>query len=176
MIPPIIGIAGKARTGKNTLANFIEAQYGGYQYALTSPIRAMLRAGFGIDFDDPHWVAHKEDVIPAIGRSPRELMQTLGTEWGRRRVHPDIWVILANQALLARGPGMIITDVRFENEAEWIRKNGGQVIHVSRSAAAPVHQHTSEDGIIFQPEGRDMLVINDFDLESLQHTVSKLWN
>lgn len=173
--PPLIGIAGKARVGKNTLATFIEAQYGGYQYAFADPMRAMLHAGLGIDFKQEFWRARKEAKIEALGKSPRELMQTLGTDWGRQLVHPDLWVILAMMRLSNTGPGMIVTDVRFENEAHWIRKNGGTVLHLKRSAAPSVADHTSEAGIIFEPANNDIVIFNDLDLESLQHTVGKLW-
>jgi hypothetical protein len=39
----------------------------------------------------------KETPLPVIGKSPREIMQTLGTEWGRRLVNPDLWVCLAER-------------------------------------------------------------------------------
>lgn len=174
MNPPLlIGIAGRARTGKNTLANFIQAQHNGYyQYAFAGPIRAMLKAGLGIDMDGS-WGDTKEQEIPLLGKSPRQLMQTLGTEWGRQLVHPDLWVLLAHQLLMRRGPGMIITDLRFENEAAWVRRNRGVVLHLQRNAAPAVNDHSSESGLLVSPE--DVVIHNDLDLESLQHTVSKLW-
>jgi hypothetical protein len=170
---PLIGIAGKARAGKNTLADFLQAQYGGYQYSFANPIRAMLKAGFGVDLDTDYWNAKKEEVIPAIGRSPRELMQTLGTQWGRRTVHPELWLILATGVLNARGPGMIVSDIRFENEAAWVRKLGGTVIHLYRDKAPQVAEHESENGVIVQPQ--DMQVYNNAGLEDLQFAVSRLF-
>jgi hypothetical protein len=119
------------------------------------------------------WAERKEQVIPAIGKSPRQLMQTLGTEWGRQLVRDDLWVVLAGAQLHQRGPGMIVTDLRFENEATWIRRNRGTVIHLERNAAPAVNAHASETPLIKAPE--DMTVYNDLDLESLQHAVSKLW-
>lgn len=172
-MPPLIAIAGKARTGKNTLADFIEAQYGGYQYSFAAPIKRMLKAGLNIDMEDPFWSERKEQVIPAVGRSPRELMQTLGTEWGRQLVHPDVWVTLAADVLRKRGPGMIIADMRFENEAAWVRKLGGTVIHIQRESAAAVNPHKSEDGVIKHPS--DIEFFNNGSLEAMQYAVSKLF-
>jgi hypothetical protein len=172
-LPHLIGIAGRARTGKNTLATFIQAQYGGYQYAFAAPIRAMLKSGLGVDMDTPYWSERKEQIIPAIGKSPRQLMQTLGTEWGRQLINPDLWLILASGQLASRGPGMIVTDMRFENEASWVRRNKGVVLHLERNAAPTVNSHSSETPINRQPE--DIVVYNDLDLESLQLAVSKLW-
>ena len=172
-LPPIIALAGRARSGKNTVANFIQAQYGGYQYAFAGPIRAMLKAGFNIDLDADHWTTRKEDPIPGIGKSPRQMMQTLGTEWGRECINPDLWVLLAQLRFMNQGTGMILTDMRFENEASWVRRMGGQVVHIVRDSAPGVAEHKSENSLFVDP--RDITLYNNMDLESLQHAVSKLW-
>jgi hypothetical protein len=171
--PPIIGIAGLAGTGKDTLADFIIAQYGGYKHAFAEPMRLMLRAGFGIDLSTPYWKANKENPIPALGKSPREMLQLLGTQWGRELIHPDVWVTLVHQQFLNRRAGMVLADVRMENEAAFVRKFGGTVIHIKRKAATPVTPHASEAGVSIQPE--DVVIHNDLDLGSLQHAVSKLF-
>lgn len=169
--PPLIGIAGRARSGKDTVANFIIAAIGGYRYSFADPIRAML-APLGVDMNDPYWQARKEDVIPALGVSPRRMMQTLGTEWGRQLINPDLWIIMAHQRLLQNGPGMVISDVRFENEAAWIRKHGGWIIHVIRPEAKAVEAHASEDGI--EMLDADAQLLNNGTLEELQLSVREL--
>lgn len=168
---PLIGIAGRARSGKDTVANFIIAAIGGYRYSFADPIRAML-APLGVDMNDPYWQARKEDVIPALGVSPRRMMQTLGTEWGRNLISPDLWLVLAHQRLLRNGPGMVISDVRFENEAAWIRKHGGRIIHVIRPEAKAVEAHASEDGI--EMLDTDVQLFNSGTLEELQLSVREL--
>jgi len=168
---PLIGIAGRARSGKDTVANFIIAAIGGYRYSFTDPIRAML-APLGVDMNDPYWQARKEDVIPALGVSPRRMMQTLGTEWGRNLINLDLWLVMAHQRLLRNGPGMVISDVRFENEAAWIRKHGGRIIHVIRPEAKAVEAHASEDGIEMQDT--DARLFNSGTLEELQLSVREL--
>lgn len=168
---PLIGIAGRARSGKDTVANFIIAAIGGYRYSFADPIRAML-APLGVDMNDPYWQARKEDVIPALGVSPRRMMQTLGTEWGRNLINPDLWLVMAHQRLLRNGPGMVISDVRFENEAAWIRKHGGRIIHMIRPEAKAVEAHASEDGI--EMLDTDAQLFNNGTLEELQLTVREL--
>lgn len=168
---PLIGIAGRARSGKDTVANFIIAAIGGYRYSFADPIRAML-APLGVDMNDPYWQARKEQVIPALGVSPRRMMQTLGTEWGRNLINPDLWLVMAHQRLLRNGPGMVISDVRFENEAAWIRKHGGRIIHVIRPEAKAVEAHASEDGI--EMLDTDAQLFNSGTLEELQLTVREL--
>ena len=168
---PLIGIAGRARSGKDTAANFVIAAIGGYRYSFADPIHAML-APLGVDMNDPYWQARKEDVIPALGVSPRRMMQTLGTEWGRQLINPDLWLIMAHQRLLQSGPGMVIPDVRFDNEAAWIRKHGGRIIHVVRPDTKAVEAHASEDGIEMQDT--DARLFNSGTLEELQLSVREL--
>ena len=169
--PPLIGIAGRARSGKDTVANFIVAAIGGYRYSFADPIRAMLTP-LGVDMSDPYWQARKEDIIPALGVSPRRMMQTLGTEWGRNLISYDLWLVLAHQRLLHSGPGMVIPDVRFENEATWVRKHGGRILHVIRPDAKAVEAHASEAGIEMQDA--DARLFNSGTLEELQLSVREL--
>lgn len=172
MRPPIIGVTGKARSGKDTVTNFIVAAIGGYRYAFADPIRAMMKAGFDIDMNDPYWADKKEAPIAALGdKSPRQMMQTLGTEWGRKHVTEDVWLILAKARLLTKGPGMVVSDVRFENEAAWIRKVGGQIIHVKREALA-VSPHASEAGV--EVRDADAIINNFTTLEDLQNRVKDI--
>ncbi len=168
---PLIGIAGRARSGKDTVANFIIAAIGGYQYSFADPIRAMI-AALGVDMSDPYWQARKEEPIPALGVSPRRMMQTLGTEWGRQLINPDLWLIMAHQRLLLNGPGMVIADVRFDNEAAWVRKHGGRIIHVIRPDTKAVEPHVSEGGVEMQDS--DVMLLNNGTLEELQLSVRKL--
>ena len=166
---PVIGFAGRAGTGKDAAASFAIAAFGGYRYAFADPVRAMLRAGFGLDLLDPYWQTHKEDPIPAFGgKSPRQLMQTLGTEWGQDLVHPHIWVILATGVLRQRGRGMVVSDVRFEHEARWVRTMGGLIVHIDRPAKE-VNAHRSEDGIAVAE--KDAKVSNTGTLDEYQKAV-----
>jgi hypothetical protein len=142
-------------------------RFGGYRYSFADPLRAMLLAGLGIDLNDPFWIKHKEDPVPGFGnKSPRQMLQWLGTEWGRNLIDENIWVTLGKQKFILRGPGMVIADVRFENEANWIRYMGGIMIHVKRPDVAPVARHASEGGIMIDP--RDALLTNDGTLADLQ--------
>lgn len=169
---PIIGITGLARSGKDTVASFLIPVTGGYRYALADPIRAML-VPFGVDMADPYWQTHKEDIIPALGVSPRYLMQTLGTEWGRQLVNENVWLLLAQQRVVRFGPGMVVTDIRFENEADWVRKHGGIILHVLRKEAPEVELHASEAGV--EIKDSDLVIHNNGTLEELQQRVTEMF-
>lgn len=172
--PSIIAFAGKARSGKSTAADFMVAANGGYRYNFADPIYDML-ATIGMDFRQQFWQDHKNNIIPAIGRTPRELMQTLGTGWGRNMVNENLWITLAQQKLLKLGPGMVISDARFENEAQWVRKLGGMIIHINHGIAEQSGDtHPSEAGIIRMPEDRE--IDNNGTLQDLQDQVREILN
>ena len=174
-IPVIVGITGLPRSGKDTVADFLIAKHPGtYKYSFAEPIVNMLNAGFNQDFRSDYWTERKKEPIPLLGKSPRELMQTLGTEWGRDHIHPDLWVFLAAQRFLKAGSGMIIPDVRFENEADFVRSRGGVLLHMSKFDAPLPNGHVS-NAPVKQLE-RDIFVCNDGDLTTLQHNVEGIFD
>ena len=179
---PIIAITGSARAGKNTLGEFILSEYSGYLYGFADPIRAML-AQINVDMNTQYYKDHKEENVPWLGKSPRQLMQTLGTEWGRNMINPDIWVNPAKEYFKKYGPGMIITDLRFENEAKWVREAGGLIIHIMKPLQLDKHgypvvkkEHESEQGIKF--DYTDIAIVNGGTLEDLQQKAKQihLWS
>jgi len=164
MSPKLIGITGKAGAGKDTLADYLVDAYEAQKYNFALPLKQALNAMFGWtmpQWDDREW---KERVIPWLGKSPRQLAQTIGTEWGRELVHPELWVLLAEQRYIAHldshsnAPPFVIPDVRFDNEAIMIRQNGGIVVEVVRPDVKAVAAHKSENGV--QAALIDIRVVN----------------
>lgn len=174
-IHPLIGIAGRARAGKSTAAELLLRMGAGkYLYSFADPLRAMLKAGLGIDLDNPYWQMRKEDPLPEFGgHSPRSLLQSLGTEWGRDQVDRHLWLTLADRAFRQRGPGMVIADCRFDNEAEWVRTHGGVVLHLERGNAPAVRSHASEAGVVMR-DG-DLRIFNESTIDSLQAGLGRLF-
>jgi hypothetical protein len=159
----LIGICGRARSGKDTAADYIVEECGFAKYSMAEPIRDMLDSIRVNPYRD------KENTIPMFGKSPRQMMQTLGTEWGRNCVNEDIWLNLAKDLyniLCEDGEhyGMVIPDIRFENEAEWIRKNG-LLIRIVRPDAMAVASHSSETGV--STEAVDEIIWNNGSLDLL---------
>lgn len=171
MKPILIGLAGPARSGKSTAADHLVRNHLLEHYAFADPLRSGLMEIFNLDPEDFEGVK-KEQPVEWLGRSPRELMQSMGTEWARQMVHPDVWVKLAEQNLnylensLSAVVGFVVSDVRFENEAELIRKRGGTVIHIIRPDAPAVNPHSSEAGI--QAKQHDLTICNIGDREQLR--------
>ncbi|MGP6423894.1 deoxynucleotide monophosphate kinase family protein [Pseudomonas pharyngis] len=167
----MLGLAGLARSGKDTAAQHLVNHHGFQAYAFADPLRDGLMHILNLspcDFEGPE----KEQPLPWLGRSPRQLMQSLGTEWGRNSVHPELWLLLAaqNLDLLARthdtAKGFVVSDIRFENEADFIRKRGGLVIHLRRPGATQVNSHVSERGI--EVQANDIVITNNGSIDDFQ--------
>jgi hypothetical protein len=174
----LIGLTGPARCGTSTAQRIIADRYGLARINLADPLKDAL--GAMLMLDERHLEGElKEQPLPWLGKSPRELMQTLGTEWGRDCVTHDLWLRVAEQRLAhledIEGDayqGAVIGDVRFPNEADWLRANGGTLIHVYRRDLPGVRDHVSETGIA-HARG-DRIVTNDGDFDDLEERLTHL--
>lgn len=144
----IIGLAGPAGCGKNLVASMIPDAVV-MQFA--DPLYAALAVMTGIPEPLLRHRPVKEQPVYWLGKSPRQMLQTLGTDWGRTLVAEDVWLRVADrrcrQWAKAGATTIVIADVRFENEAEWVRSRGGQVWFVDRKPAAECAPHASEAGL-----------------------------
>lgn len=152
--PLLIGLVGAAGAGKDTVAERLELVHGFYCYAFARPLREAVLALLDTAGVDHAWAterALKELPMPVLRVSYRHLAQSLGTEWGRA-IAPDFWLRLAAGALGLHGTPddqpvhdrIVVSDVRFANEASWVRVHGGVLVRVVREALAPVRAHVSE--------------------------------
>lgn len=175
--PNIIGLLGPAGSGKDTVREIL-AKHGYYGLAFADPIREMLKPlllACGVDLSYMTARHLKEQPMPVLGVSYRQLAQTLGTEWGRAQ-GPDFWLRIAAASMMevsisTFGPPLfVISDVRFPNEAEWIRNLGGQVWRIDRPGVAPVREHTSET--LVETITPDFVLDNNGSLDDLQVAVA----
>lgn len=147
--PLIVGLCGPAGVGKDTAADYLVHHQGFVRYAFADPLRDMIEAllvSAGLDYAYIYERHLKEQPIPGLDISYRQLAQTLGTEWGRGLTE-DLWLRLAALNLgLPLAPvhdRIVITDVRFPNEAAWVESHQGRVVRIFRSSDA-VRPHISE--------------------------------
>lgn len=163
----IIGIAGRAGAGKDTVADYIITKLDNHvKMSFANPLKDMLRVGLDLTWDQLY--GNKKEIIdPRYGCTPRYIMQTLGTEWGRELIHNDLWVLIATQSKDNR---RVYADVRFENEAKFIRETG-HLIYVNRGAVIDMN-HASEAGIIVKAS--DYWINNHRSLDSLYKQIDNI--
>lgn len=162
----LVGITGKAGSGKDTLAYMM----GFERYAFASPLKAGLTA---MGFPEPERKL-KESKIPGFDFTWRLAAQKLGTEWGRS-LQADIWLAMAERARKACPASvLVITDVRFHNEADWVRDHG-VLVHVrgrTTISDPKTAGHASE--IELPVMDGDHLIKNSGSLSDLQRSASTL--
>ena len=150
--PIIIGLAGRAGSGKNFVACQIQGAVSSLdcfceQYSFAGPLKDTVAAMFGIDRGLLNTERGKQTVSWYNGMTYRELLQFVGTDVVREHVAPDFWVNRM-ESKLDKTPDdiVLITDVRFTNEAELIWRYGGKVLRVDGRANEEVPAHVSENG------------------------------
>lgn len=136
--PLLIGLIGKARSGKDTAASALIAERGFTRVAFADPVRALaLSIDPLIPAPDVHhrlstlvrfygWEVCK-DSFPEV----RRILQHVGNGY-RENVSPTAWTDMARPVLTNRTGPIVVTDVRYRNEADLIRDLGGDLIRIVR--------------------------------------------
>lgn len=168
----IIGLTGYATSGKDTAAEGLVAE-GWTRVALADGVREALYnldpliecpiSGKRITLSGWMCDGHVWDQLKKWP-STRKLLQRMGTEAGRNIHGDDCWIKIAKRKVDAALGPVVITDVRFANEAAAIRSWGGKIIRIDRPGVGPVNGHCSES-LDFEV---DAAILNDSTVEDLQ--------
>lgn len=138
----IIGVVGFIGSGKGTAADILVQKYGFTKLSFADAVKDATAAIFGwqrslLEGDTAESREFRETKdewwSDRFGKdfTPRLALQLMGTEAGRDVFHPDLW-IYALEHKLAMYKNVVIADVRFPNEIDFIRSKGGFVVRVSR--------------------------------------------
>lgn len=135
--PALIGLIGKRRVGKDTAALALTKK--GYKaLRFATPLKDMVRAYLTAVGTDKITIEKmiegdlKEMPVTCFnGHTARYVMQTLGTDWGRKYLGKDIWVQACRETWRQYNY-VVISDVRFKNEAEAIKADGGTLLRILR--------------------------------------------
>lgn len=190
----IIGVTGFRRSGKDSTTKVLQRLYGFKQYAFADALREIaaainpvmslegapedIREVFAYDY------ARYRHILDTIGYDRgkdipdvRHFLQKLGTEGIRNVFGPNAWVDALHRRLQQEAPSRVcISDVRFLNEAEWVKAQGGILWRVVRPGVGGDDPHPSEKDIPNLPADREIVarsldvleraVINAFELDS----------
>ncbi len=156
MQPTIIALySGAPRMGKSTVANWLIRERGFVRVPFAQPLKHMCRPlfealGYGPSEISLFENGDKTKEIQDTGKTVRRIYQSLGTEWGRKLIHPDLWVRAWTHTVLSemvKGTTKIVADdCRYLNEANAVERMGGTIYEVFRQVVTEqkVMQHSSE--------------------------------
>lgn len=181
--PAILGLCGLAGSGKDTAAEAL-VDDGWVRVAFADAIREGLLAIDPIVGSGADCVCWRiSDYVESGGwdgakRNPevRFLLQRYGTEGGREVHGDDCWLNIGRRKIveaLAAGKCVVVTDVRFANEAELIHELGGQVVKVLRpssglSGSNSAHASERLDFV------SDRVLVNDSTISSLHERIRRV--
>lgn len=152
----LVGLVGLAGSGKNTAAEVL-VKAGYKEAAFADPIKQIaMQMG---------WTGEKTG-------SGRKLLQDIGM--AGREYNPNVWIDILKWCNPIRfGAPTVITDVRFENEADWIRRAGGKLIRIVRpSIEQGTHaSETEQNGIHVH-----WSVLNDGSVADLHIQIESILN
>lgn len=188
----IIGLSGRARSGKDTLGQYLieifKEKYNRHfmRVAFADELKKMCAEHFDLSYEqlwgdkkeEPDYRYPKEtsdiDLLTSdIFWTPREIMQEFGGFY--RRIDRNFWVNILDK-YVGNDKDIIVTDVRYLNEVGYIEENGGVNIRVVRDVDNEIHgqDHASEtelDNCAF-----DITVENNSTLEGLMSAAYNIAN
>ncbi len=143
----VIALVGQAGAGKSEVAKHLVTNHDYVRVRFAGILKDMCKV-LGLTDQQIEGDLKEEPASLLLGQTPRHAMQTLGTEWGRHLIHPDIWAhawkVKVTQKLLD-GHKVVCDDCRFRNEARFVKTfHGAQIWRISRKALPLLMDHISE--------------------------------
>lgn len=144
MANKVIAVSGLIGSGKDSVADYLIANHNFRKESFASSLKDSVAAVFGWDREMlegsttesriwrdqvDHWWANR---LGMAGLTPRWVLQQCGTEVWREHFHNDIWVASLEYKLMHTNDNIVITDCRFINEINVVKKVNGITIRVER--------------------------------------------
>jgi len=177
----IIGLSGKKGSGKSTVAEYLRKRYDFEELAFATALKRACIEIFGLSEHQVFGTQEdKEKIDPFWKVSPRQILQTVGSTVRNlesvmpqfksiwiRRVESDMNKIIATTL----NPQIVVSDVRYPDEAELIRSVDGIIINIDRLQADLCSDpHESE----IQYIEADYIIYNDADKDYLFGEIDKI--
>ena len=187
----IFGLSGFKSSGKDTVADYLVSNYDFVKLSFASTLKDVVSILFswprdkleGITTEDRQW---REQVDPFWSQklnipqlTPRYVLQYIGTDLLRQHFHPDIWLIIIEHKIniyLSSCPSIniVVTDCRFQNEIDMIKKLGGKMIHIHRNSTS-LESSTHPSETEWMSCEFDHHISNNETILSLYHNINILF-
>jgi hypothetical protein len=161
----LIGLVGQATVGKDAFYNALNGNYIKKRMAFADELKMEVARACGVTVG----------FVEANKHLFRPMLQWWGTDFKRRMFGDDYWISRLNSKLCEFDPMpevIVITDVRFLNEANYVTSLGGKLVRIVRPSVTRSDTHPSET-----EQHRIMVkfeIINDGSLEEFKDKVRKL--
>jgi hypothetical protein len=181
---PLVGLIGKKRAGKDTYAEVLTSRHGFTRVSFADPLRqAALQADpivgpcslpgelvpqyrrLSTVIEAIGWEVAK-DTVPGV----RAFLRTLGQ--AIREIQPDFWLDAGLTKIAETGSPVVVTDVRFPNEADAIAALGGTLVRIVRPETEDGDLDVSETALDLYPE--DVYVSNVGTVDRLRSQAEEL--
>lgn len=155
----IIAICGPSGAGKDTLANILVEKWGYTKLSFASALKDVVATIFGwsrglLEGDTEEsrewreqpdeWWAQRLN-IPNL--TPRYALQYVGTDLFRDKFHKDLWMMCLERKL-EQHDKVVISDCRFLNEVEMLKKHGAKIVKIFRGCDVPQEQQDVKKGVL----------------------------
>jgi len=171
MKPLLIGLSGKSGSGKSTAAAYLVARHNFVEVAFADRLKQVAAMMFNFNWRQLYG-DQQDEVDQVLWRTPRECLQRLG-DLGRE-LWPEIWVAHTVKQVskwLERGHAVVVSDVRFLNEAKALKQMGGVLVRLVRPGSpnpAGLPEHASELELDDWTDYWDFTYVNQADLAALE--------
>ncbi len=188
----IIGLSGKKGSGKDTVAEYLCAQYGFINYGFGDPIKEIARIMFQFSQEQLH--GNQKDVLDnRWGFKPRDFFQKFGTEYGQF-ILPEhfpsafldidkrqfwvkcFWNWYVEEKKQDPYLRVVISDVRFLHEFNFLQEKGAYLIKIKRHTDN-LDRHISENELdILRDEDYNGIINNSSSKEELYQQIREMLN
>lgn len=184
----IIGLCGWIGSGKGTVADTLVNEYGFQKFSFADSLKDATAAIFGwsrdlLEGDTSESREFREKIDPwwtmrlGYDVTPRLILQRMGTEVMRNNLHQNIWIYSISKRI-ENVPNVVIPDVRFDNEIDFVRSVGGNMVWVKRGPLPTQDEldkmHVSETIWYNRKFDIDHIIVNDGTLDDLKERTSAL--
>ena len=180
----VIGVCGKGGSGKDTVADYLVEEYQFHRVAAADAMKVDLCKYLDMDLKTLETIKNKElslwdmqdaKIINHGKFSIRRFLQLYGMDM-RYRIADTYWLERSIQDKVKELGNtritnyIVVSDVRFEIEFDWIKDNGGDVIYVDGRTGLTENQskHVSEQFVNTTAKDKcDMVIDNSKSLKNL---------
>jgi len=176
---PVIGLIGGRDSGKTTCANYLNKYYNFQEFSFADPVKKVVEIIYGFDYDilkgdTPEKRKARVDTHdPVWDKNMIQAMQFIGTELFRDHMDQDVWIKIMKrniENLVKNNKRVVISDLRYPNEIEFVRSIGGSVwvitpmydISTAKSGISIPDTHSSETSYFSAIKNTDPVIVNNY--------------